>query len=76
MKNRTSAWDELKSEAEQGEDLTQQELQPSEETPEVVAGGGKDGIGGIALAVPEVVPTHAMLGFEMTDDRLDGRAAA
>ena len=56
--------------------MAQQRLQPAEEATEVVASGGEDGIGGIALAAPEVVPAHAMLGFEMADDRLDGRAAA
>jgi len=56
--------------------LAQQELQPAEETPEVVAGGGKDGIGGVALTVPEIIAAHPVFGFEMADDRLDGRAAA
>jgi hypothetical protein len=50
--------------------LAQQELQPAEETPEVVAGGGEDGVGGVALAVPEIVPAHSMLGFEVADHRL------
>lgn len=53
----------------------QQKLQPAEETPEVVADGGANGIGGIALAVPEIVSTHPMFGFEMADDPLNGRAA-
>lgn len=66
----------MKSEDELDEDLVQQELQPADEATEVVAGGGEDGIGGIAVAMPEIVPAHPMFGFEMADDRLDGRAAA
>jgi hypothetical protein len=45
-------------------------------TPEVVAGGGEDGIGGVVLAVPEIVAAHPMFGFEMADDRFDGRASS
>lgn len=47
--------------------------QPPEQEAEVVAGGGEDGIDGIALAVPEIVPAHAVLGLHVTDDRLDDR---
>lgn len=54
----------------------QQKLQRADEWTEVVAGGGEDGIGGIALAVPEIVAAHPAFGFQMADDRLDGRAAA
>ena len=64
------------SAAEQDEDLGQQKLQPSDQAAEVVADGGEDGIGGVALAVPEVIAAHAMLGFEMADDRFDGGAPA
>jgi hypothetical protein len=37
---------------------------------------GEDGVGGIALAIPKIFAAHPVLGFEMADDRLDGRAAA
>lgn len=37
-----------------------------------VAGGGEDGIDGVALVMPEVIAAHSMFGFEMADDRLDG----
>jgi hypothetical protein len=63
-------------EAELSEDLAQQKAQPSEETPEVVAGGGEDGVSGIAGAVPEVIAAHSMFGLEMADDGLDRRAPA
>ena len=43
---------------------------------EVVAGGGEDGVDGVARAEPEIVAAHAVLGFEMADDGLDGGAAA
>ena len=42
----------FKLEGELGEDLAQEKLQPLDEAAEVVADGGEDGIGGIALAVP------------------------
>ena len=71
-----SACDELKSKCELGQDLGQQETEPLDQAAEVVTDRSKDGIGGIAVAVPEVVPAHAMLGFETTDHGLDGGTAA
>ncbi len=62
----------LKCEDELGEGLVQPTLKPGDEATEVVAGGGADGIGGIALAVPEIVPAHPMFGFEMADGRAAG----
>lgn len=62
-------------EAEAGEDLEQQEAELADKATEVVADSREDGVVGIALAVPEVVATHPMFGFEMADDRLDGVAA-
>ena len=55
--------------------LVPQELQPANEAAEV-ADGGEDCIAGIALAVPEVIATHAMLGLEVADHGLDSRAPA
>jgi hypothetical protein len=40
-----------------------------------VIGGGKDGIVGIALTEPGILAAHAVLGFEMADDGLDGGPA-
>ena len=71
-----SACDELKSKCERGQDLGQQETEPPDQAAEIVTDRSKDGIGGIAVAVPEVVPAHPMLGFEVADHGLDGRAAA
>ena len=76
VKNAVSAWGELKSEDELDEDLVPQELQPANEAAEVLADGGEDCIAGIALAVPEVIATHAMLGLEVADHGLDSRAPA
>jgi hypothetical protein len=61
-------------EAEGGEDLKQQKSKPADEPAEVVAGRREDGVIGIAMAVPEVVAAHPVLGFEMADDGLDGGA--
>jgi hypothetical protein len=47
-----------------------------EQAAEVVAGGGKDAIGCVALGSGEVVSGHAVLGLNVSDDRLDRRAAA
>jgi len=45
--------------------------QPAQEQTEVVAGGGEHGVDAVAVAALEVIATHAVLGFEMADDRLD-----
>ena len=61
--------------AENGQDYRQHEGQPFEQAAEVVAGGGKDGVGGVAVGPGEIVSAHAMLGFGVSDDRFDRRAA-
>ncbi len=48
-----SAWDELRSTGELGEDLEQQEVEPADQAPEVVASGSQDGVDGVALTVPK-----------------------
>jgi hypothetical protein len=55
--------------------LAQQEADPSDEATEVVAGGSEDGVIGVAVTVPEIVATHAMLGFEMADNGLNSGSA-
>src|ERR1700739_4744506 len=63
--------------AEEGDQETeQQKPQPAEEEAEGVAGCGETRVDGIALAVPEIVAAHAVLGFEMADDRFDGGTPA
>ena len=42
---------------------------------EVEAGGGEHGVAAVAVAALEVVATHAVLGLEVTDHRLDRGAA-
>ena len=44
-------------------DCGQQKSQPG--------GGGQHGVDRVALRMGEMVAAHAVLGFEMTDDRLD-----
>ena len=64
------------SEAEADEDLEQQTAKPADETAEVVGGSSEDSIDGVALPVPEVIATHPMFGFEVTDHGLDGGTSA
>jgi trimeric autotransporter adhesin len=42
--------------------LGQPKPEPSDEAAEVVAGGGEDGVVGVALPEPEIVAAHAVLG--------------
>jgi hypothetical protein len=46
-----------------------QKCQPFDDAAEVVAGGGEDGVGGVALGPGEVVSAHAMLGLGVSDNR-------
>jgi hypothetical protein len=52
----------------------QQELQPSKQEMEVIAGGGQHGVNGIAGMVCKIIAAHAMFGLKMTDHRFDGDA--
>jgi hypothetical protein len=61
---------------ERGQDCRQQESQPFEQASEVVAGGGEDGVGGVAVGSGEVVSAHAVLRLRVADDRFDGGTAA
>lgn len=57
----------------------EQECEPCEDAPEVVADGGQDGVDGVdgvAHAAGEVVSAHAVVGFQVADDGLDGCPAA
>ena len=58
------------------EEGAQKPPQPAQQEGEVVAGGGQHGVGTIAVAAFEVIAAHAVLGFEMADDRLDPRRGA
>lgn len=53
-----------------------QKGQPGEQPAKIVACGGEREIDGFARRMGEVVSRHAMLGLQMADDWLDGRAAA
>jgi hypothetical protein len=50
--------------------------EPGEDSPEVVAGGGEHGVGGVALDAFEEVASHAVVALGVADDGLDGRAPA
>ena len=56
--------------------MAQQKPEPSDQAAEVVADGGEDGVGSVTSTIPEIVATHAVLGFEMADHRLNGGPAA
>lgn len=62
----------MKRSEERGQESEQLELQPPDQEAEVAAGGSKDSVDGVALAVPAIVSAHAVLGLEMPDDGLDG----
>ena len=52
-----------------------QKREPRQQAPEVVSGGGEDGVDGVALRMGEEVAAHSVFGLEMADDRLDGGAS-
>ena len=58
------------------QDLAQQKPEPADQAAEVVAGGGEDGVVGVAAPEPEIVAAHEVLGLGMTNDGLDGGPAA
>ena len=63
-----------RSAVEPGEQQPQELPEPVQEEREVVSGGGQHGVDGVAVFAGEIVAVHAVLGLEMADDRLDGRA--
>jgi len=58
------------------EQSTQKPRQPAQQEAEVVAGGGEHGIDAVAGTALQIIAAHAVLGLGVTDDRLDGGAAA
>jgi hypothetical protein len=58
--------------AECGQDFGAKKSEPPEEQAEVVADGSENGVDGISAGMGEVIAVHPVVGFEMTDDRLDG----
>src|SRR5271165_6759467 len=48
----------------------------SEQAAEVVAGGGEDGVGGVAVGPGEIVSTHAMLGLGVSDSTAERRRSS
>ena len=54
-------------------DQAQHIPQPFEEEREVAAGGGEDGVDGIAVGMGEVIAADAVLGLDVADHRLCGR---
>jgi len=56
--------------------LAQKSPQPFEDQSEVVAGGGEDGIGMVAVSSFEVIAVEVAIGLGVADDRLDGGSPA
>jgi ectoine hydroxylase-related dioxygenase (phytanoyl-CoA dioxygenase family) len=50
----------------------QQKRPPCEEAPEVIADGSEHGVDRVARRMGEIIAAHAMLGFHVADDRLNG----
>ena len=50
--------------------------EPGQDESEVVADGGKDDVGGIALAVLEMAAAEVTVGLHVSDHGLDGAAAS
>ena len=53
----------------------QKPLEPAQEESKVVAGGGEHGIDAVAVTTFQIIAAHTVLGFGVTDDRLDRGAA-
>ena len=54
----------------------QKQPQPRQQTAEVVAGGGEQGVDGVAFGALEIVAVYAVVRFGVADDGLDRRASA
>ena len=53
-------------------DLAPKSPDPFEDKAEVVAGGCKNWVDGIALLISEIITVHSVPGFEVADHRFDG----
>ena len=71
-----SRWNGQSAGEECRQEPVQQKAEPADEAAEVVAGGSEDGVGGVALAEPEIIAAHAVLSLEMADDGLDSGPSA
>ena len=58
-----------------GQYCAQQEAEPREQNPEVVADRGEHGVDGVAGAVSEVIASYAVLGLEVANHGLDRSTA-
>ena len=70
-----SVFEPIDDAPERDEQGAQKPLEPSQQQVEVEGGGGKHSVAAVAVAALEVVATHAVLGLEVTDNRLDRGAA-
>ena len=61
----------LRAGCERRQDQGAKYPEPSEEQAEVVAGCGKNGVGGVADGESEEVWAHVVVGFAVANDRLD-----
>ena len=58
------------------EDQGQESPEPGEDAPEVVSGGGEDGIGSIAGVALEIAASEVALLLHVADEGLDGGSPA
>jgi hypothetical protein len=58
------------------QDQEQKLSQPGEDEAEVVASGGEDGVGGVAVAAVEMAAAEVTVGLHVTDHGSDGAAAS
>ena len=72
LTNRIERWSGNEGAQYCDQDCTQDYPQPGEDSPEVVADNGEDGVGGIAVTAFEVAAAEVTFGFHMADDGLEG----
>lgn len=58
---------------ERGEEQPQKLPEPVEQQRDVVAGGGQDGVDGVALLAGEVVAVHPVFGLDVADGSIAER---
>ena len=61
---------------QQAEQARQEPGEPGAEQAEVVAGGGEDDVGGVALGAEQEVAAEMAVALHVADDGLDGAAAS
>jgi hypothetical protein len=60
---------------ESAQEQAQENFEPRQQAPEVIAAGSEHGVDGVTVAIGEEVPIHAVIVLAMANDRLDAGAA-